>query len=131
MKQSKSRAHKARKAQTSLELLIVLTVVTLLSAIIISDFVDESSESLVLAAAKTSTIVIMGNEALKPDCLNTTLKTISITGTTIMLDVQGKASCYPSASDIADSIEKSVCSATPNNDFNVDCPLKQYQISVI
>jgi hypothetical protein len=108
-------------------------VIVLVSSVLFYDIGSESLDTLVLASVKNSVQAEIANNVIEnPECFSTLLRlnSISYSAQTKTIGLSVGAACPPSASKIANEIEKTLCNAIPNGDTVIDCGTNKYTLSI-
>lgn len=123
---------KGRKGQVTFEFIVVLSAVIFLTTIIMNDVFNESSDTFVLNSVKTATLQSISQKVLTdPSCSNTVLRSMSIDGSFVNLEIKGCASSIDLA-EIADYVEKEFCGVrTPDSNDVISCGGNNYELRLV
>ena len=107
------------KGQVSLEVVIVVAVVLLITAALLVDIVPAFSKNTVPAVARNVAWGIISSNTLSADtCIGAYVRNMSVVGKEIPM---GVVCCAVAASQIADGTETEACNVAPNGNDMIDC----------
>ena len=119
---------KRLKGQASLEFVIVLGIVLMLTTMIFLDIGSESTDSFILVGVKNAALSEISKKVLtNSSCSTTSLRSISFSGKKITLNISG---CTLLPEDITDSVESKICKTVPYEKDYVNCGAVKYLVEI-
>ncbi len=130
MKKGKSfKFQSSEKAQVSFEMILVLAVVTLLVSAIFIDFSTQANDTFILSNLKSIAENNLNKISIQNN-LNCYLKSMSLNGKQVTLDIEGGSQCLLSAESLANEMELRYCKVPANNDEIINCG-EEYSLKII
>ncbi len=119
-----------KKGLASFEFLIILGLVLLVTASVLSAAFNESRETAVQSATRsTVSNLLTTREIQEPGCIDPIITEYNVQNGQIMIKIEPEA-CHPTATEVADTIEKEICGQTPSGNRYITCIGETYEVII-